>query len=395
MLNHSLIKLCLFMCAGGVYMKLHKLDLNEVRGFGHGKVFLHIAFLLGACSIAGVPLGSGYISKSLLHEGLLEYIAHTGGGTRLIYKALEWLFLISGGLTAAYMTKLYVCLFIEKNADARKQKEYEGCRDFRPETKAVLLVVGGMLLILGVLPGVFLQGAGKLSLAFLGKGAPGHIAYFSLENLKGAAVSLGIGAAVYLGVVRTVLMGKDGKYQNRLPARIDLEDSLYRPLIGKVLVPLAGTVCTLADRLPDVLMAYVVKPVVYAVTRAADLFAESVLTYFVKPVVYFFTRAADEAADAGAVFLLEKVFREPHKSRPEPVGSRLSDAMGAAFNSVAALMNRTVLKKKPVRTDFVSVFAAAREELGNVVRYVTRSVSFGLLMLCLTLLAIVAYLLSR
>ncbi|MFR8338899.1 MAG: hypothetical protein ACLVAW_20765 [Eisenbergiella massiliensis] len=32
MVNHSLIKLVLFMAAGVVFMNLHKLNLNEIRG---------------------------------------------------------------------------------------------------------------------------------------------------------------------------------------------------------------------------------------------------------------------------------------------------------------------------------------------------------------------------
>ena len=34
MMNHSLFKLVLFMTAGVIYMNLHKLDLNDIRGFG-------------------------------------------------------------------------------------------------------------------------------------------------------------------------------------------------------------------------------------------------------------------------------------------------------------------------------------------------------------------------
>lgn len=29
-------------------------------------------------------------------------------------QAVEWIFLISGGMTVAYMLKLYICLFVEK-----------------------------------------------------------------------------------------------------------------------------------------------------------------------------------------------------------------------------------------------------------------------------------------
>ena len=74
MVNHSLIKLCLFMAAGAVYMNLHKLNLNDIRGFGRNKPVLHIAFLMGVLGISGVPLWNGYISKTLLHESIVEYV---------------------------------------------------------------------------------------------------------------------------------------------------------------------------------------------------------------------------------------------------------------------------------------------------------------------------------
>ena len=75
-LNHSLIKLTLFVAAGVVYLNVHSLDLNDVRGFGRGKPLLMVTFLSGACSIAGIPGFSGYVSKTLLHESIVEYIHH-------------------------------------------------------------------------------------------------------------------------------------------------------------------------------------------------------------------------------------------------------------------------------------------------------------------------------
>lgn len=48
MLNHSLVKLTLFLFAGVVYANTHALDLNAIRGFGRGKPLLHAVFLCGA-----------------------------------------------------------------------------------------------------------------------------------------------------------------------------------------------------------------------------------------------------------------------------------------------------------------------------------------------------------
>jgi len=42
---------------------------------------------------------------------------------------IEWIFLISGGLTVAYMCKLFVAVFLEKNNDERLQAEYDANKD--------------------------------------------------------------------------------------------------------------------------------------------------------------------------------------------------------------------------------------------------------------------------
>ena len=72
MVNHSMIKLVLFMAAGCIYMNLHKLDLNEIRGYGRNKPFLMLIFAMGAYGICGIPLWNGYVSKTLLHESIVE-----------------------------------------------------------------------------------------------------------------------------------------------------------------------------------------------------------------------------------------------------------------------------------------------------------------------------------
>ena len=107
MLNHSLVKLVLFLSAGAIYAGAHTLDLNRLRGYGRNKPAIALPFLLGACSLAGIPGTAGYLSKTLVHESLVEYAAHGGA----LITVTEWLFLLSGGLTAAYMLKLFVTIF--------------------------------------------------------------------------------------------------------------------------------------------------------------------------------------------------------------------------------------------------------------------------------------------
>ena len=94
MLNHSLIKLVLFVAAGVVYHGTHSLNLNDIRGWGRNKPWLKTVFFIGAASIAGVPVFSGYVSKTLLHESIVEYIhvlEHAGAPANAFH-AVEWVF---------------------------------------------------------------------------------------------------------------------------------------------------------------------------------------------------------------------------------------------------------------------------------------------------------------
>ena len=232
MINHSLIKLVLFCAAGVVFMNLHKLDLNEIRGFGRKKPLLHAVFLAGALGIAGVPLFNGYVSKSLLHESLLLLRKEWPlPWTR----AAEWIFICAGGCTAAYMAKLYVALFWEKNSEEAVQKTYE-------EKKRYMKPLSGALL-----------GTAAALLPALGVGAGIREGVFNGESLWGALLSLLIGAGIYLLFVRPVLM-KNGRYINRWKPEWDLEERVYRPLLN-VLVFILSVICRFLDDLTDWLIA--------------------------------------------------------------------------------------------------------------------------------------------
>ena len=238
MVNHSLFKLVLFMAAGAVYMKCHQLDLNAIRGYGRNKPLLKLIFLSGALGIAGVPLFSGYISKTLLHESIVEAIEvlHHSGKSIAAMKCVEWIFLFSGGLTVAYMTKLFAAVFVEKNEDPSVQAKYDAIRPEMNLNSAIALGLPALLFpLLGMFPSHTMQRIAELGQSFLNGTSLEHaIRWFSPVNLKGAAISLLLGAAVYFGFIRTCLMKKedDGRmrYVNLWPDKLDLEEAVYRPL---------------------------------------------------------------------------------------------------------------------------------------------------------------------
>lgn len=248
MVNHSLFKLVLFMCAGAVYMKLHRLDLNDIRGFGRNKPLLKIAFAVGALGIMGVPLFSGYISKTLIHEGIVEFCAEAGAYAGVI-KAVEWIFLISGGMTIGYMTKLFVAVFVEKPSDyvLQKEKEAEGTEKskfaYTLETYIALFIPAAFILGCGVYPAFYIDKLSVVMSDFTHAEPIENIAIFSLENLKGFVITLVIGALVFLFSCTCLMKGKKGQkvYVNVWPSKLDLEELLYRPLLLKWLPVLFST----------------------------------------------------------------------------------------------------------------------------------------------------------
>ncbi len=372
MANHSLIKLVLFMCAGVVYMNAHALDLNEIRGFGRRKPLLHIAFFLGATSIACIPpIGSGYNSKSLLHEAILELIVHQQehGHIWMPYKAAEILFLISGGLTVAYMIKLYICIFWQKNPT--RQEEFDGQRRYmKPLSAAAILLSAIVLPFLGALPAETLGFLGEQSAHFFGQHAVEHaIPYFSAANLEGAAISISIGLAVYLLIVRPLLMRK-GEYLNRWPAKLDLEELLYRPLLMKWLPGSADLVVGALARLPD----------------------GQLVKRWIPSCVTALIRFSAELPERLVLVVRNVVFRKNRTRRAIPVGTPLTYAIGKAINAVATFLNRTLLRRRPMRTDWEVLLAASWHEIKEDTRTLTVSVSFGLLLLCVALLVTCLYL---
>ena len=253
MVNHSIIKLTLFMCAGVVVMNLHKLNLDEIRGWGRKKNKLKIAFALGALGISGVPLMNGYMSKTLLHEGLVEGI-HLLEGISGYLKAAEWIFLVSGGLTFCYMLKLFICIFVEENKDPVLQQKYDMPGAYMNLTSTIAILGSSIFCLLLGQPlistrlGAFMSGNSHIL----------HFKAFTLTNLKGGAISLCIGGILYLVAVRGLLK-KDGRYKDYWPKWLDLEDLVYRGIPARFIFALWCTVLRIVEMSTDTIIVLIRK----------------------------------------------------------------------------------------------------------------------------------------
>lgn len=360
MVNHSLFKLVLFMVAGVIFMNLHKLDLNEIRGFGRKKPLLAFVYLMGALGIGGIPMWSGYVSKTLLHESIVEYIhaLETGTHTSQMFlvgdlKIVEWIFLISGGLTVAYMCKLFVAVFVEKNQDAKVQEAYDAKTKYMNPISTIALTISAVLFpIMGMLPNATMGRLADMGQSFMGLTHAGHeVHYFTWINLKGSLISILIGVAVYLLVIRTWMMKKqeDGTkvYANKWSKYMDLENYIYRPILLKMISGICGFVCMILGNLIDWIVTILRK----------TIYAESI----------------------------------PEGELEE--GNEVTHAFGSLLNRVEELLNLTIWRKHPHKKDFEHQFALSYSSFKENAAFIGRSLSYGLILFCLGLCATLIYLL--
>lgn len=358
MINHSLFKLVLFLAAGTIFMNIHRLDLNEIRGYGRKKPLLHFNFLMGALGIAGIPFFSGYVSKTLLHEGILEGIAKSVESAlyreAAFLRVAEWMFLISGGMTVCYMAKLYIAVFLEKNTDDKIQEEYDVKKRYMRPASAVALTAGSVLLpVMGVFPHAVMDRLADMGQGFMHLYEFNHsVDYFSLENLKGAFLSIAIGVVLF-GAVRVLLMTKkEGKriYCNRLPKWLDLEDMLYRPVLLKILPFIMGVICRILDSFTD-----------------------------------------------GCILLLRKTVYRDRKIPHERIeGTEFTHVLGNLLDKFRILRYR--LRRLELPQDTVSYehkLAMQREKFVETNTVIARSLSFGLLLFYVGLVFTLIYLLVK
>lgn len=230
MVNHSVLKLLLFLSAGAVAMNLHRLRLEEIQGWGRKRHFLKACFFIGLIGIGGIPGFNGYISKTLLHEGL-SHLIEGGTGPVWLYKTSEILFLFSGGLTFAYMLRLFICVFVSKNKNPSLQEEYDRMGKACTPLSAAVLAVSALFVLLMSVPGFSVSLGARMT-----GGEEIHFEVTAWENLKGALISLSIGTMVYLCFIRPFLL--TGKV--KAGGKIDLEEMIYKPLLFRILPGVLG-----------------------------------------------------------------------------------------------------------------------------------------------------------
>ena len=134
--THGFFKALLFLGSGSVIHAVHTQDMFEMGGLRKKMPWTFWTFLIATCSIAGVPLFSGFFSKDKI---LATVLARAMENTA--FWPLAIVGFIAAGMTAFYMFRL---LFLTFFGEARDKEKYDHAHE-SPRTMVIALVVLALL----------------------------------------------------------------------------------------------------------------------------------------------------------------------------------------------------------------------------------------------------------
>jgi NADH-quinone oxidoreductase subunit L len=103
--THAFFKSLLFLGAGAVIHMVHSNEMNDMGGLKKYMPITHLSFLIACLAISGIPPFAGFFSKEEILLG-----AYNSNPT------IYFLALLTSGVTAFYMFRLYFSIFFNKPA---------------------------------------------------------------------------------------------------------------------------------------------------------------------------------------------------------------------------------------------------------------------------------------
>jgi len=120
MLNNSIYKSCLFLCAGSVEKKTGTTELDKLGGLSKAMPITFFATLIAALSISGVPPFNGFFSKWMIYQGLISSLP----ASRFPLPTLLFLVaaMFGSALTLASFIKVIHSVFLGQPKNSKTQE---------------------------------------------------------------------------------------------------------------------------------------------------------------------------------------------------------------------------------------------------------------------------------
>ena len=188
---HAAFKAALFMVVGIVDHQTGTRDIRTIPALGEGWKGVEVVTVLAAASMAGVPLGAGFVAKELAYDALGD-LPFDGGALVLA------VVVVGSMLTVAYTVRFYWGMFVAPRRRAHEAPGPSPAPSFGLVAPAAVLA--GVGVILGVAPGIENRLAG-VSLTGFGN----NVAAPHLSAWHGFGVPLVLTAVALVGGVAIAL----------------------------------------------------------------------------------------------------------------------------------------------------------------------------------------------
>lgn len=152
-LNHAIFKGLLFLSAGAVSDSTHTLNLEQLGGLLKPMPLSGTVFLVACCSIAGLPLGNGFVSEWLLFRSFLAASGLHNLLAAIVLPLTIGVLALIGGLAATCFAKVYGVAFLGRPRSEGAEK----AREVPPMMLWGMILLAAACIVIGVAPGLLLK----------------------------------------------------------------------------------------------------------------------------------------------------------------------------------------------------------------------------------------------
>lgn len=202
--NHALFKTALFLDAGSVQSAGVEANLDRMGGLLGRVPWSALSMLVAAASISGLPPFNGFVSEWLTYQSLLHLAAR--GAPLLALCAFVGILALAltGGLAAACFVKVSGVGLLGRPRTERAAR----AREVPAAMHVPALILAGLCLGLGLLPGVVAAPLASVAVAVLHRGAalPGTATTAVLVALPWGGARIGPGAFALFALTVAVLV---------------------------------------------------------------------------------------------------------------------------------------------------------------------------------------------
>jgi len=151
-LNHAFFKSLLFLGAGAISEATQTLDIELMGGLLKRLKVTGIVFLIGCCSIIGLPLLNGFVSEWMILRAFIAGSEMTSLSCAVLLPLMAGVLALIGGIAVAVFAKLYGVAFLGRP----RSLQAEQATEVPASMQVSMALLAASCVAIGVLPGIVL-----------------------------------------------------------------------------------------------------------------------------------------------------------------------------------------------------------------------------------------------